>query len=376
MEMTNQSIQNALNNHEIVFFVIVASIGGFMTFIITRIIIPNTNKSSKFIKDIVSLYKTLPSSFFHDQFNEYMDQIQEVYDNYDIEDNERIKNDNKSKHTSTSRLIVKFLFYCLLVTFFLLLPFFTLFKYKPNCSSLVTFLSHSSLRCYYVSAVNLFALETYVKDRYYYSEGEELALLTSVYENFQKVESNIKSGKYGGKPASGYPIFDSVINSNGCVRSSLKQFLCDSRNFTNIYTEELSNSPLDYIIVEYLNKLREFINNPPTKSYDLTDPDEIALLNIDISNNEYLPFFQSVSEDIVGHNDRMSELAIEYLTNEISTYIKYTLLLHAFSSTVIFVTFFIFVTFPIKKQLRVIDTLTNVTFSIPSSVYNSSPKMK
>ena len=142
------------------------------------------------------------------------------------------------------------------------------------------------------------------------------------------------------------------------------------------YTEELSNSPLDYIMVEYLNKLNEFINNPPTKTYDLTNIDDIAKLNSDIFNSEYIPLFRSLAEDVVGHIDRMNELAIEYLMNETRSYSDYTLILHIISSVVIFVTFYSFVTFPIKKQLRVIDTLTNITFSIPSSVYNSSPKMK
>jgi len=219
-------------------------------------------------------------------------------------------------------------------------------------------------------------MEAYIKDRYYFREGEEVALLTNAYENIQKLETNLKSGKYGGKPASGYPIFETITGTDGCIRSSLQQFLCDSRNFTKSYTKGLSNSPLYYIVVEYLNKLNEFINNPPSTTYNLTNPDEIAILNTEISNSEYIPLFQSLSEDIIGHIDRMNEVAIEYLMKETIKYIDYTLFIHGVSTVVIFVTFYVFVTFPIKKQLRVIDTLTNVTFSIPSSVYNSSPKMK
>ena len=56
-----------------------------------------------------------------------MDQIQDIYENYEIDDEKQIKNYGKRKYTSTSRLKFKFLLYCLLIAFFLLLPFCTLF---------------------------------------------------------------------------------------------------------------------------------------------------------------------------------------------------------------------------------------------------------
>jgi len=128
--------------------------------------------------------------------------------------------------------------------------------------------------------------------------------------------------------------------------------------------------------VEYLNKLSEFINNPPTERYNITNPEEVALLNEKITQSEFVPLFFSFSDDIIGHVDRMNEIASEYLLSETLRYIDITLISHAVCSIIIFLTFFIFISKPIKKQLRVIDSLTNLTFSIPSSIYNSSPKLK
>jgi len=143
-----------------------------------------------------------------------------------------------------------------------------------------------------------------------------------------------------------------------------------------VYTEELANSPLDYIMVEYLNKLKDYINNMPEQKYDLTNQMSIKMLNVELLNNEYLKLFKNLGNDIGGHVTVMNELGVSYLLGESTKYINYTLISHAICSTLIFITFYFFVSRPIKQQLRVVDSLTNLTFSIPTSIYNSSPKIK
>ena len=125
-----------------------------------------------------------------------------------------------------------------------------------------------------------------------------------------------------------------------------------------------------------MNKLNEFINNPPTCTHNVTDPAEMAIINSEIFESDYVRLFFSLSDDIIGHIDKMNEIASEYLLNETEKYIDITLISHAICSVIIFITFFIFISRPLKKQLLVIDSLTNITFSIPSSIYNSSPKFK
>jgi len=373
LELTDKNIANVVDRHETMFYVIAGIIGVFMIYIITQIIIPNTNKSYKFIKDIVCLYKTLPSKFFHEQSNDYIDQIQQICENYDAEDEGIGKKGKQSKSTSTKKVKLLFIFYCFLVTIFLLFPFLTVFLYKSECKSLIKFLVYSTKRAYYLSSVNLYDMEIIINDRYYYSEGEELALLNEMYSKLQKLENELKNGVYGGKSSSEYSIFKHLSNNPGCVRSKEE---CDERTFDEFYTKELSESPIDYLMVEYLNKLSEFINNPPVHHYDLRNVDDLVSIIYDIAGSLHIQLFKKLSDDIIAHINAMNDIGTKSLLNDAVTYIQITLLAHALCSILIFITFYIFVSRPIKKQLRVIDSLTNITFSIPSSIYNSSSKVK
>jgi len=143
-----------------------------------------------------------------------------------------------------------------------------------------------------------------------------------------------------------------------------------------VYTKDLSESSTDYLMVEYLNKLSEYIANPPQAKYDVLTVEGQLGIFLDIVYSPYVQFLKKMSDDISGHIDLMNEIGADYLESEALNFQKITLLTHVICSLLIFITFFIFVSRPIKKQLRVIDSLTNITFSIPSTIYNSSPKIK
>ncbi|KAG4091274.1 hypothetical protein H8356DRAFT_953183 [Neocallimastix lanati (nom. inval.)] len=318
LDTTNENISDTVKQHELMFYVIMGIVAIFMTFTILKIIKPYTDKSYNFVKEIISIYKTLPSKYFNDQSNDYMDQIQEMCENYDVEDEGLFKKELKRKHNSSKKLKYLFISYCLLVSLFLLLPFMTVFK----------------------------------------------------------LENDLKNGKYGGKSSSQYDIFESLNHNPGCVRGAIVISTCEERMFSDLYTKELSESPIDYLMVEYLNKLNEFINNAPSCKYNIMNQSETLLANSEIRESIYISILMALSYDITGHIDQMNSLGTQYLLDEAKKYIKITLLIHGVSSFLIFVTFFIFISRPIKRQLRVMDSLTNITFSIPSSIYNSSPKVK
>jgi len=142
------------------------------------------------------------------------------------------------------------------------------------------------------------------------------------------------------------------------------------------YTKELSDSSTDYMMVEYINKVNEFISNAPDLHYDLQNPVEIKDAFDYIMNDPYIQAIKRLGFDITGHIDAMNELGTQYISDLVVKYEYITLIFHIIGSLIIFFTFFIFVSGPIKRQLRVIDVLTNITFSIPSTVYNSIPKIK
>jgi len=194
-----------------------------------------------------------------------MDQIQQVCESYDVEDEGVFKNKNINKHSSTKTLKISFLLYCFIVTMLLLLPFLTVFLYDNESKGLVQFLVASTKRAYYLSSVNLYDMDIILNDKYYYGEGQELALLTETYEKLSTLENDLKNGKYGGKSASGYPFFKQFHNNPGCIRSDMVKYHynCTNRAFDEYYTKELAESSTDYLMIEYLNKLNEFINNPP-----------------------------------------------------------------------------------------------------------------
>ncbi|KAL6598885.1 hypothetical protein U3516DRAFT_670715 [Neocallimastix sp. 'constans'] len=198
----------------------------------------------------------------------------------------------------------------------------------------------------------------------------------STTKNQKKLEAELKEGKYGGKSGSDYEIFSKLNNNPGCVRFSMKEHKCALREFKNFYTQDIANSPIDYLMVEYLSRLNEFINNGENYYfiYNYTVKEEVNKLLKFINENPYIEVLSKLSEDIVGHVDKMNELGSEYLINEAKKYLRWTLMLHALETFLIYITFYIFISRPIKHQLRLMDNITNISFSIPSSVYNTSPR--
>lgn len=71
-----------------------------------------------------------------------------------------------------------------------------------------------------------------------------------------------------------------------------------------------------------------------------------------------------MSEDILGFIDQMTDVAINHIIFLVNRFKRISLITHIASSLIIFISFFIFITIPIKKQLLAIDSLVNITFSI------------
>ncbi|ORX52084.1 hypothetical protein BCR36DRAFT_33272 [Piromyces finnis] len=128
IDRVQEKIDNASTNHLKAFFIIAIIVVIFMLFIIFDIIIPYTTQSFKFVKSITGLYRTLPSKdFFNDQINEYSEQIQEICDNYEVEDEGIGKRKRKNKKPSTIRIKKLFIIYSFIVAALILLPFTTVF---------------------------------------------------------------------------------------------------------------------------------------------------------------------------------------------------------------------------------------------------------
>jgi len=129
-------------------------------------------------------------------------------------------------------------------------------------------------------------------------------------------------------------------------------------------------------MVEYINKVNEFLSNPPEKHYDLTNSTDIRNAFDYIMNDPHIQAIKSLAYDITGHIDSMNELGTQFITNLVEDYEITTLILHIIGSVIIFLTYFIFVSHPIKKQLRIVENLINTVYAIPPAVYNGSAKMK
>ena len=130
-------------------------------------------------------------------------------------------------------------------------------------------------------------------------------------------------------------------------------------------------------MIEYLNKFNEFINNDyGNRHFNRSDYEDILEMFIESTTNPYIQTFISLSDDIIGHIDVMNEIGTTKLIEDANLYSNMSLVVHCIGSLIIVILFFIFVTRNIKKQLRATDTLTNILFSMPFSVYNTSPKIK
>ncbi|KAL6633004.1 hypothetical protein U3516DRAFT_734312 [Neocallimastix sp. 'constans'] len=199
--------------------------------------------------------------------------------------------------------------------------------------------------------------EIFVKDKYYFSE-------------------ELKSGKYGGKPSSVYKVFYKFNHNPGCQRNPFSLWKCDLRVFDELYTEEIANSPTDYIMIEYLSKVGDLISSIPEKQYNLRDQNELKQLVNDILSNPYIIYLRKLSEDIQGQMDQMNTIGFKYLSDNISDYKTFTLICHLISTFTIMISFHIFIRRSIKRQLRTTDCLNSIMFSIPPAIYNKIPKLK
>ncbi|ORX81371.1 hypothetical protein BCR32DRAFT_268314 [Anaeromyces robustus] len=377
IDMTYNKISNVVSRHMDSFFIIAAIVLVFMLYVIFRIIIPYTNKSYNFVKSVILMYRTLPSNYFDEQFSEYSNQIEEICYNYDVEDKGLGKKKKKTKKASTKGIKTSFILYCFFVTLLLLFPFTTVFLYNSECNNLMNLLVHSTKRGYYISSINIYSTETILNDETYYKSGEALRMMIDRGEQLQTLENNIKSGKYGGKSPLEYSIFDSLNDNPGCIRIEQLKFQCDEREFTEYYTKQLAESPINYLMIEYINKFNEFVNLDMEKhSFNIKDPNDILQMLTIATTDPYINTFLSLSEDIQGHIDIMNEIGTNYLIKEANFYSYISLISHSICSLLIVITFFIFISRNIKKQLRVMDVLTNNIFSLPSSVYNLSPTVK
>jgi len=130
------------------------------------------------------------------------------------------------------------------------------------------------------------------------------------------------------------------------------------------------------MMVEYINKVNAFIANPPEKYYNLTNVADIKDAFEYIMNDPYIQTIKYLAYDITGHIDSMNELGTQFITNLVEDYEITTLILHTIGSLIIYFTYFIFVSEPIKNQLRIVENLINIVFSIPPSIYNTSSKMR
>ncbi|OUM57294.1 hypothetical protein PIROE2DRAFT_17770, partial [Piromyces sp. E2] len=161
--MRDASLESILIEHERNFFIIFGIILFFMVAIIS-------------------------ADYFHDQSNDYKDQILEICENYDVEDENVGKKNVKSKNSST----------------------------KQN------------MRSYHMASINLFINEVVLKDGYYYGEGEPMSLLIDSFEKLQTLEKQIKSGVYG---SNSNPVFDVFKNKPGCYRSQYLLHQCDEKKY-------------------------------------------------------------------------------------------------------------------------------------------------
>jgi len=377
--LSHNAINVVISKQMLTFIVIAAFVLFYMIFVSFKIIIPNANQNFKFSRSVISLYRSLPPStnYFNEQSDDYSEQIHELCDNYDVVD-EGISKKKKKNKIPNSKLIKKSLItYCLIVTFFLLFPFCTVFIFNKESKDMINLLINSTKRAYYLSSISYLSIEYILNDNKYYNTGEALRLMTDSGLQLQNIETKIKSGYYGGKSPSEYPIFDKLNNNPGCVRLKEMEFQCPLREFTEFYTKELAESPIDYMMIEYLNKFNEFINNDyGNRNFNRSDYEDILEMFIESTTNPYIQTFISLSDDIIGHIDVMNEIGTNKLAEDAFLYLNISLVGHCISSLLIVIFFFIFVSRNIKKQLRVTDALTNILFSMPYTVYNTSPKIK
>ncbi|KAG4085949.1 hypothetical protein H8356DRAFT_963518 [Neocallimastix lanati (nom. inval.)] len=121
--------------------------------------------------------RSLPQNYFGEHSNEYNEQIQEICNNYGVEDEGFSKKKKKNKRASSKKIKTIFILYCFIEFIFILVPFTFVFMYNSECRNLMNLLIHSTERAYYLKSIIMHSSELILNDEKYYTNGEALRLM-------------------------------------------------------------------------------------------------------------------------------------------------------------------------------------------------------
>ncbi|ORX82060.1 hypothetical protein BCR32DRAFT_267894 [Anaeromyces robustus] len=373
--------KKSINNQMRFVYIVIMILVLFEIFIIFGVITPSTNKCVSTLKEVFNVFKFIPKNYLDDLLNEYDSQLNEIYNKYNDDvmqlttenDEKNNNNNNKKKVYSTKKLKLNFIIFSIISGILIILPFLTILLFKNQLINSISYLANSSKRTYYANSVGLLAFETLFQDES--SFGKKIsALLFENAEILQSYENKLKSGYYGAT-ITDISVLNPYLSRPSCVRPKRLEFQCQNRTYDTVYTEELANSSLNYIMTEYIDKLNEFFGNMEGDyAISLIKPlDEVLHKILD---HPFLSFYKKIIYDIAGHTLKYNEIGCEYLMKDVSFYLSLTLYTHCITSILLLILFSFYVTKKIKQQLHIMDVLTNVVFSVPLTLYDSSPRLK
>ena len=130
------------------------------------------------------------------------------------------------------------------------------------------------------------------------------------------------------------------------------------------------------MMTEYLNKLNDFINNPQIIHDMILIPEDLRRILVQVLDHPFIKFHNKIVKDIAGHTFRYIEKARVVLMDKVVTMLKTLLFVHMITIIIIVFAFLIYIKNQIKHQLNLIDELISIIFTVPLTIYNSSPKLK
>jgi len=353
-------------------------------FIITIFIIiyitygPFKKSTKKITCNILQVFKYLSKKNFEEVIDEYDCKIESICENFDLDKDLTESGISKDKKYTIKTLLLGISFF--IIFSFIFLASFTVFALITELKRTTLFINQAVEIISTVKGIQLYTHEILHQDRTIFIEKEPERILHDLIYQLEEIQSNLKSGDYGGPNYDSYPVIDHITKNKGCFELKY-QNNCDPSNYDSTYgfTEEVATLPLNELLREYLFYIKNFIDNVNDEKYiklPFVNKENIQILYQQEVNDNFFKFQEKIVNNIIGSVEAINQNLMEYLDMNINSN-KENVTVFSIVTSILLVLIDIFVFNNIyEEKVKEMNALVSFVFLMPKNIVNKNDKFK
>jgi len=313
-----------------------------------------------------------------DEKREYDCKIESICENFDLDKDLTESGISKDKKYTIKTLLLGISFF--IIFSFIFLASFTVFALITELKRTTLFINQAVEIISTVKGIQLYTHEILHQDRTIFIEKEPERILHDLIYQLEEIQSNLKSGDYGGPNYDSYPVIDHITKNKGCFELKY-QNNCDPSNYDSTYgfTEEVATLPLNELLREYLFYIKNFIDNVNDEKYiklPFVNKENIQILYQQEVNDNFFKFQEKIVNNIIGSVEAINQNLMEYLDMNINSN-KENVTVFSIVTSILLVLIDIFVFNNIyEEKVKEMNALVSFVFLMPKNIVNKNDKFK